>query len=335
MRCSELQVADARVEAAASTTGLGPYCPRAALFLVATLLGVKTPADFTPTVRLAFRDTVQQLAGPGMAGNSHAIASAPVAARGRVAGANGGGYAHLPTSSNPLRHKQCFGWPALVCGWVPIKQLGYPVQFDQMGVTQFSQSVCWLDPRPRAAGASVHLQALEGEDGAQAVHAVVSFDKQFVAGGTAAAARLEGLLLRPLGRFFDRQTFGSVHMEVVSAPFLVWVWGARTLGFVSVPTPCLAASHTVFCTRTCSSPNPSRLHASLPQPPPCLPLQADGRGNALLEQLPGTSLAAMVSVAFYDIEPAGINGQVISAYKRAFLKLAPGACGCCAGSRQT
>ena len=75
MHCSEeLADLDARVVAAASTTGLAPRCPRAALFLIATLLGVKTPADFTPTVRLAFRGTLQQLAGPGVAaGNSKSL----------------------------------------------------------------------------------------------------------------------------------------------------------------------------------------------------------------------------------------------------------------------
>lgn len=54
----------------------------------------------------------------------------------------------------------------------------------------------------------------------------------------------------------------------------------------------------------------------------------DGRGNALLQELPGTRLAGMVSVAFYDTEPADIDREVMAAYQRAFVKLVPGAWRC-------
>ena len=75
-------------------------------------------------------------------------------------------------------------------------------------------------PLPPCAGATVHTFGLEEEDRAQAVHTVVTFPGPFAA-GLAAAQQLEAKLLGSVPQFFDKRFFGSVHMEAVSAPFLV------------------------------------------------------------------------------------------------------------------
>jgi hypothetical protein len=63
--------------------------------------------------------------------------------------------------------------------------------------------------------------ALENEDRAQAVHTVVTFPGPFAA-GLAAARQLEAKLLSSsVPQFFDKRKFGNVHMETVSAAYLV------------------------------------------------------------------------------------------------------------------
>lgn len=62
--------------------------------------------------------------------------------------------------------------------------------------------------------------AMEDEDQAQAVHAVVLFPGP-VSAGMAAARQLERKLLGNVQPLFHAGTFGNVHMETVSAPYLV------------------------------------------------------------------------------------------------------------------
>ena len=49
---------------------------------------------------------------------------------------------------------------------------------------------------------------------------MVTFPGPFVT-GLAAARKLETKLLGSVPQFFDKRTFGRVHMETVSAPYLV------------------------------------------------------------------------------------------------------------------
>ena len=53
-----------RVAAVAAASGTGTGCPRAAGYYVVTLLGIKTPADFTETIKEAFKQAMGRLA-PG------------------------------------------------------------------------------------------------------------------------------------------------------------------------------------------------------------------------------------------------------------------------------
>jgi len=83
---------------------------------------------------------------------------------------------------------------------------------------------------PCLAEATILPVALEDEDTGQAVYTVALFPGD-VQKGMAAAKRLQNQLQQrtALTAGFDQRTFGRVHLESVSAPFLVgiesWQWG--------------------------------------------------------------------------------------------------------------
>ena len=175
-----------RVVAATAGAGAGAGCPRAAGYFVVTLLGIKTPADFTEPIKEAFKQAIQRLApGAGWA----AAAAAQV------------GY---------LRQ------------WLRAALLSPLATLNHSHAAAHQRCPCI-----RPAGATIHPIALEDEDRAQAVHTVVTFPAPFAA-GLAAARQLEAKLLGSVPQFFDKRTFGNVHMETVSAPYLVG--GARCAG---------------------------------------------------------------------------------------------------------
>ena len=55
-------------------------CPRAALFFSLTLLGVKLKQDFTPTLKIAYKQTLVRMA-PGALGGVPAFDGVPRRAR--------------------------------------------------------------------------------------------------------------------------------------------------------------------------------------------------------------------------------------------------------------
>jgi hypothetical protein len=206
-----LPAAKCRVQAAAAAAGGSAACPTPALFIVVTLLKLKTPQDFI-VVAQAYKQAVARIQPGELPGGG--------ASRVRLLTAH-------PTISLQAGMATLSKHPENGCQsnfrWQPAAEASQLHANASTMATRNAFSLAAhtiLPSTPPAAGAVAIPVALEYEDKAIAVHTVVKFPGK-VAQGARSAEAMYGKLLGSVARYFDRSLFGAAHMETVSSSYLV------------------------------------------------------------------------------------------------------------------